>query len=56
MEKGISDNYTATWKSQNKQSFDSKRFKADYPDLYEQYTTVNSTRVFRLKDIKRKEK
>lgn len=56
MEKGISDNYTATWKSQNKQSFDSKRFKADYPDLYDQYTTVNSTRVFRLKDIKRKEK
>lgn len=55
-EKGISTSYTATWKSQKKPSFDSKRFKADYPDLYEQYTTTNSTRVFRLKGIKRKEK
>lgn len=54
-EKGVSNSYTCTWKSQKKPSFDSKRFKADYPDIYEKYTTTNSTRVFRLKGIKRKE-
>lgn len=54
-EKGVSSNYTCTWKKQDKNSFDSKRFKADYPDLYDQYSSVNSSRVFRLKSIKRKE-
>ena len=54
-EKGISDNYTCTWKSQSRDGFDSKKFKADHPDLYEQYKTTNTTRTFRLKEIKRKE-
>ena len=54
-ELGLSDNYKASWKTQSKNSFDTKRFKADYPDLYEKYSTVNSSRVFRLNQIKRKE-
>jgi putative phage-type endonuclease len=54
-ELGLSDNYKASWKTQSKNSFDTKRFKADYPELYNNYTTVNSSRVFRLNQIKRKE-
>lgn len=54
-ERGISDNYTCSWKSQSKDGFDAKRFKADYPDLYEKYKTVSNPRVFRLNQIKRKE-
>lgn len=54
-ERGESRNYTVTWKSQSKDSFDTKRFKADYPDLYNNYKSTTTTRVFRLKEIKRKE-
>lgn len=55
-EEGLSSNYTATWKTQKKTSFDTKRFQADYPDLYSQYTSTSSSRVFRLKQNKRKER
>lgn len=54
-ESGQSKNYTCTWKVQSKDSFNTKKFKADYPALYEQYKSVNESRVFRLKEIKRKE-
>ena len=54
-ELGLSDGYKASWKTQPKNSFDTKTFHNDYPDLYKKYTTTNSTRVFRLNQIKRKE-
>lgn len=54
-ESGQSKNYTCTWKVQSKDSFNTKKFKADYPALYEQYKSVSESRVFRLKEIKRKE-
>lgn len=54
-EMGLSDNYKATWKTQSKDNFDSKRFRKDYPDLYEQYKTTTTSRVFRLNPIKRKD-
>lgn len=54
-ELGFSENYKASWKTQPKNSFDTKTFHNDYPDLYKKYTTTNSTRVFRLSQIKRKE-
>ena len=53
-EEGLSMNYKATWKTQPKDSFDSKRFKADYPDLYSQYKTTSTSRVFRLSKLKTK--
>ena len=53
-EKGISYGYSCSWKSQPKDSFDTKRFKADYPALYEQYKTTNISRVFRLNQKKEK--
>ena len=36
-------------------AFRYKLAKEYYPDLYEKYSTVNSSRVFRLNQIKRKE-
>lgn len=54
-ELGFSDNFKCSWKSQPKNSFDSKRFQKDYPELYEQYKTTTNSRVFRLNEFKRKE-
>lgn len=48
-ERGECDRYICTWKTQSKDGFDSKRFKADYPALYEQYKKETISRVFRLK-------
>ena len=55
-ERGNSSNYTVTWKVQPKNGFNTKKFQADYPALYEQYRTVTESRVFRLKANKKKEK
>lgn len=38
----------ATWKKVNQTSFDSRRFKQDYPSLYETYLVRKETRAFRL--------
>lgn len=38
-----------TWKSVNSNRFDSKSFKKDYPDLYEQYAKKSSYRRFSVK-------
>ena len=54
-EQGISDGYKCSWKAQSKESFDTKRFKKDYPNIYEEYKKTSTSRVFRLKSIKRKE-
>lgn len=39
----------ATWKSQNRNGFDTKAFSEDYPELAEQYRKVSNFRVFRIK-------
>lgn len=54
-ERGLSAEYKCSWKSQSKNSFDTKTFQKDYPDLYEQYKTTTTTRTFRLNKISRKE-
>ena len=54
-ELGLSGGYKASWKTQTKESIDTKRFKADHPDLWEIYKTTSTSRVFRLSEIKRKE-
>lgn len=38
----------ATWKKVRKSNFDSGRFKADYPNLYESYMVRGETRSFKL--------
>ena len=37
----------ATWRNQSRRSFNSKQFQKDHPQLYAEYTTETSSRVFR---------
>lgn len=48
-EAGGTENYKVFWKSYTTNRFDSKRFKADYPDLYEQYVNESKSRKFTVK-------
>lgn len=48
-EKAYSGERTVTWKSYNTNRFDSKRFKAERPDLYEKYVNTTSARKFLIK-------
>lgn len=43
-EKGESDKYIVTWKLYSSQRFDSKKFKADHPKLYNEYTKTSNYR------------
>lgn len=54
-EKGSSDGYRFSWKSQPKTTLDGKRLLADHPEIYAQYAKTSSSRVFRINEIKRKE-
>lgn len=45
----IDGNTVLTYKEQSRNSFDSKTFKADHPELYKQYVTVSTSRTMRLK-------
>lgn len=48
-EKAYSGERTITWKSYNTNRFDSKRFKAERPDLYEKYVNTIVARKFSIK-------
>ena len=45
----LGDEVVATWKNQTSNRFDTKAFKADHPDLYEEYMRESTTRTFRIK-------
>lgn len=47
-----SPKYVVTWKNQTSNRFDTKAFKADYPELAAKYTKETSTRVLRITDNK----
>ena len=42
------DGWKASWKNVNSSRFDSKSFKADRPDLYEQYSKATTTTRFTI--------
>lgn len=48
-EAGGTEKYKVYWKSYTTNRFDSKRFKADHPDLYEQYVNESKSRKFTVK-------
>lgn len=48
---GTSLRYTVTWKNQDRNTFDSKRYMADHPGDYSRYIKTTSTRVLRIKEI-----
>lgn len=45
------EGYTAAWKSERKTRLDTKKFKADFPDLYKQYAKESIERKFYIKEI-----
>ncbi|MED2186480.1 lambda-exonuclease family protein [Bacillus wiedmannii] len=48
-EVGGTENYKIYWKSYITNRFDSKRFKAEHPDLFEQYVKESKSRKFTVK-------
>lgn len=52
-EAGLGIQYGCSWKSQSKTSIDSKRLKAEMPDVYAKYSTVSDYRVFRTRTLKK---
>ena len=53
---GMGDNFACSWKTQNNTRVDSKLLKSKYPEVYEDVVSVSRTRVFRTKELKKKEK
>ena len=50
---GIGHDFGCSWKNQSKESVDTKRLKAERPDIYQKYIKVSDYRVFRTKKIKK---
>ena len=44
--------YSFSWKSQSTRRMNTKRFQADYPDLFEEYAETTVSRTFRVKKNK----
>jgi putative phage-type endonuclease len=49
---GYAPDYEINWKSITSNRFDSKRFKAEYPELFKQYLNTSSYRKFNIKEVK----
>ena len=56
VERGVEDlngsGWKATWHNTNTKRFDSKRFKADYNDLYAAYTVSTTGTRFTLNQVR----
>lgn len=48
---GLTDHYKITWKSITSNRLDSKKLKADHPDIYDQYTKQSSSRRYTVKAL-----
>ncbi|MCP3026638.1 YqaJ viral recombinase family protein [Halobacillus sp. A5] len=51
-EKGFSNHFVVTWKSQERRTVDSKRLKAEKPELYEEYSKLSKSRPLKYKEAK----
>ena len=52
-ESGIGMRYGCSWRNQSKESLDSKRLKAEHPEIYAKYAKVSEYRVFRTRELKK---
>lgn len=50
-EQGQTYNFKATWKTQRRTSLDTKRLKAERPELYEQYKTESESRPLKISEL-----
>jgi putative phage-type endonuclease len=48
---GSSDRYVITWRPQERSIIDSRRLYRERPDIYREYLTTSSTRIFKIKEI-----
>lgn len=48
-EKGVINENIVTWKNYNSERFDSKKLKADMPDIYNKYLKISENRRFTIK-------
>ena len=55
-EAGIGLQYGCSWRNQSKETIDTKRLKAEHPEIYSEYAKVSEYRVFRTRTIKEKKK
>lgn len=53
---GLGEKFACSWKAQNRTTIDNDKLKAEYPDVYEACKKTTSSRAFRTKEIKKKEK
>ncbi|MGP4061477.1 YqaJ viral recombinase family nuclease [Halobacillus sp. H74] len=51
-EKGFTNHYVVTFKNQERRTVDSKRLKAEKPELYEEYSKVSTSRPLKFKEAK----
>ncbi|ELK47211.1 phage-type endonuclease [Halobacillus sp. BAB-2008] len=51
-ERGFTNHYVVTFKNQERRTVDSKRLKAEQPELYEKYTKVSKSRPLKFKEAK----
>ena len=49
-ENAESEGYIVTWKSYSTDRFDSKRFKAEHPEMYKDYVNTTVSRRFNVKE------
>ena len=49
--KADSDHYSVSWKSYVSDRVDSKKLKADYPDVYKACVKASKSRRFTIKEI-----
>ena len=48
-EQAVCGNHKITWKSVTTERFDSKKFKEEHPDMYQQYVKQSCSRRFNVK-------
>ncbi len=51
---GYTEKFKVSWKEQQRVSLDSKKIKAEMPEIYEKYSKTTSSKVFRLAERKDK--
>ncbi len=49
---GFTVDYKITYRPQSRTTVDSKKLKADHPDIYERYSNTTTSRVFRISERK----
>jgi predicted phage-related endonuclease len=52
---GVGNDFACSWKKQSRTTVDSKKLKAEYPEIYERVINKTESRVFRTKELKKKE-